>query len=153
MSNENGETGFSREYVEKLRGEAAGYRTKLRELETAQATGSIEAELAKRGVKADPKWVEMGEGMSAHDAVENFVAQYPQLSTTQAPANSQLPIQETNFKEVPKVQSPANSNTNANSTPTGRSLDEIKKDPTARSQLRDRYRQMLQQGSRQRDLS
>lgn len=148
--------GFSREYVEKLRSEAAGYRTQLRELEATQAQGAVATELANRGIKADPAWVTMGEGMTASDAVEDLLARYPHLATAQSsqpapkapqPAVAAAPLP-TRF---PSVQAPASANTNLPSNPSeGRSLSEIQKDPVARSQLRDRYRQLLQQGSRQR---
>lgn len=142
MADNPSESGYSQEYVEKLRKEAAEWRTKFRELENKSVTSELQAELAKRGIKADPSWVKINEGMSASDAVENFAAQYPHLVGQQTQENQ---------PRAPRVEAPGNSsNSNLPTNPNqGRSLDEIKKDPVARSQLRDRYRQLIAQSSRQ----
>lgn len=146
---ENNPGGYSQEYVEKLRREAADWRTKYRDLESKTVYSSVEVELQKRGVKADPKWVEVNDGMSAADAVENFVAKYPHLMS--GPTNTVEP-QRPQKPNLPQAQGGGTPNTNLPSNPSqGRSLEEIKKDPVARSQLRDRYRQLIQQQSRQRD--
>lgn len=144
-----GESGYSQEYVEKLRKEAADWRTKYRDLESHTASTQISTELAKRGIKAEPSWVQVGEGMSASDAVDNFAAQYPHLSGQQ-PSTPDQPTQQFTPR-LPSVDTPGNqTNTNLPNDPTkGRSLQEIKKDPVARGQLRDRYRQMISQASRQ----
>lgn len=137
------ETGFSKEYVEKLRSEAAQWRTKYRDLESSTNTSQVQMELNKRGIKADPAWVKVTDEMSVSDAVENFAAQYPHLV-----AEVETPVVNTN---VPRVDAPgSNSNTNVPSDKMkGRSLEEIKKDPVARAQVRERYRQLIQQSSRQ----
>ena len=134
---------FSRDYVEKLRKENAEWRTKFRDLEVQVTRGSIESELNKRNIKADPAWVKLDAGMDVVAAVDMFVEQYPHLSVgdniTPAPK-----------KTVPAAQGAGKPNTNVPSNPAqGRSLDEVKKDPVARSALRDKYRELIRQSSRQ----
>lgn len=148
---QNDRTGFSREYVEKLRSEAAQWRTKYRQLE---ASSEITQEFSKRNITADPSWVKVKEGMTVSDAVDDLVAQYPHLASGNAQDNTQTVHPEvfeprTN-KSVPKAMSPQNQNTNTPKDPSkGRSLEEIKKDPVARSALRDNYRELLRQQSNQ----
>ncbi len=142
MSDENSPGGYSQEYVEKIRREAADWRIKYRDLESSTQDNEISTELAKRGIKAEPAWVDRGEGMSASDAVENFAAKYPQTVKTEVPVATHT---------VPSTDTPGtkvNTNTPEN-TLKGRSLEEIRKDPVARSEVRARYRQLIQQASRQ----
>lgn len=152
------ESGYSQEYVEKLRREAADWRTKYRDLESGTMNDKISVELAKRGVQAEPSWVQVNDGMSAIDAVENFVAKYPHLvdqaptnNTQETPSNTEPPVRQP-IARAPAAEPPGGKrNTNQSVNPQqGRALSEIKKDPVARGQLRDRYRQMLQEQSRQR---
>ncbi len=141
------ETGFSREYVENLRKEAAGWRTKYRDLETSHQSTAVEAELGRRGIKADPTWVNQTSGMTTNEAVEDLLARFPSLTPAEvvvpAPVAGPTP---------PKVQTPGQPNSNQVKDPKqGRSLTEIKGDPVARAALRDRYRALIQETSRQRD--
>lgn len=146
MTDNPEETGFSKEYVEKLRQEAASWRTKFRDLESQNTQSEVETELNKRGIKADPTWVKQSEGMTASDAVEDLVARYPHLVPAEPAAQTPIP------PTVPGVQAPVTTATGVPTDPAkGRSLEEIKKDPVARAQLRERYRQLLKQASRQVD--
>lgn len=152
MANEdNGGTGFSQEYVQKLRQEAAEWRTKYRDLETQTHTTQVETELVKRGIQADPSWVQVKEGMSVSDAVEDLVARFPHLAAapveTKAPQDVALRTQDR--KPMPKPITPSIQKTTTPADPMkGRSLKEIKDDPTSRAQLRDRYRQLIGEASR-----
>lgn len=159
MTEQNGDgTGFSREYVEGLRQEAAKWRTQFRELETKQTTNTVALELAKRGINADPSWVQVGEGVSVEMAVEDLVARFPNLVSesglpqppTNAPKQDTVPVKPASVGVKP--QAPATIQTNVPVEPMkGRSLEEIRKDPTARASLRDRYRSMLKKASNQVD--
>ena len=139
---------YSQEYVEKLRQEAAGWRTKYRDAQAANQSLKVSHELTSRGIKADPKWVEMAEGMSASDAVDNFVAKYPHLGNGSAEVSSPTDKQ-ANVPSIPST--PTNSqNTNVPSdSMKTRSLQEIQKDPVARDKLREQYRTLISQSSRQ----
>jgi hypothetical protein len=148
MANETEGTGFSQEYVEKLRKEAADWRTKYRDLESHQQSTEVQAEFARRGITADSSWVKLSEGMKVSDAVDDLVTRYPHLAPAQN-GNTNLP-QPSLPTNTPQVLRGTTSNTNLPTNPTqGRSLTEIQKDPVARSQLRERYRQLIQQSSRQ----
>jgi hypothetical protein len=153
---EDEKTDFSREYVEGLRQEAAGWRTKVRDLESQLKGNDIVLELARQGVAADPSWVQVGEGMTVETAVHDLVARYPHLKgqpTNQTPT----PVQDNRvvnrpLANTPKAQQPGPAMTNVPVDPNkGMSLKEIKADPVARAQLRDRYRSLLKQASRQVD--
>lgn len=152
MTDENTGTGFSKEYVEKLRSEAAEWRVKYRQLEAGQ---EVSAELARRGVKADPSWVKVEGDMSVKDAVDDLLARFPHLessgnqtTTTHTQQNTQTNTRE---NRIPTTQMNSQNNTNVPSDPTrDRSLEEIKKDPKARAALRDQYRELLAQQGRQR---
>jgi hypothetical protein len=158
------QTGFDAEYVKKIREEAAGWRTKYRELESEVAYSKVEAELARRGVKADPSWVTLKEGQKISEAVDALVKQHPHLvGSTGQPV---VPTEETEPQakptphvirpSLPKAMTPGGSNTNSpGADPTSlygkRTFEEIKKDPVARSKLRDHYRQLLASSSNQID--
>lgn len=145
-------TEFNEEYVKQLREENAKWRTKVRELEAQQHQVQVEAELVKRGIQADPGWVQMEEGQSVGEAIDALVAKYPSLQSKQV--EEPLFDQEPEPKHVPKPMAPSNPRTN---TPkpartqriTSRNIAEIRKDPKARAKVRDRYRQMLVKGSNQ----
>lgn len=145
-------TGFSEDYVKELRQENASWRTKVRDLEQRVQLGEVKTELLKRGVDVNPKWVELSEGMEVGQAVDKFLTDYPQFNTKQT--DTQSTTKHTNTQQ--RAPKPMNSNTdNSVDKPKfgsygGRSLDEVKKDPKARADLRSTYRQLLSQNSNQR---
>lgn len=143
---------FDEKYVKQLRDEAAGWRTKYRELEAQGLYKDVEVELAKRNIKADPTWVEVKEGQTISQAVDSLVEQHPHLASAPAPT----PTNEKVTPEVRRPQAPRAMSTGTHShsdTPDNpmrdRSLDEIKKDPVARAKLRDLYRGLLEKSSNQ----
>lgn len=153
-------TTFNREYVQELRQEAAKYRTEAKELKNqledyksleAQITSvRVENELMRRGVNADPSWVNLAEGQTPAEAVDNFLVKFPEFK-----AGAEEPSVE--HKKVPKAISP---NPNKAAVPDGspvgaigsRGLDEIKSDPMARDSLRDLYRDLLRTTSNQPEM-
>jgi len=150
---------YDEDYVKKLREEAAGWRVKYRELETQNERTTVEAELAKRGIKADPNWVSIEQGQSVGDAIDNLVEQYPHLKAepiTNEPGDDLLldltpaPKQRT----MPKPIAPSSQNT-TNPKPvksariTSKNITEIRKDPQTRAKVRDLYRELLTRGSNQ----
>lgn len=157
MENIDSPDSFDREYVQELRKEAAKYRTEAKEyksqleelksLEAQIKTVRIENELVRRGISADPTWIQIKDGQTPAEAVDNFLMKYPNFSGEAEPS--------VEHKPVPKALGP-NANTsvsNPGSMPNGtlgtRGLDEIKKDPIARSNLRDLYRDLLRTSSNQ----
>lgn len=148
-------TEFNEEYVKKLREEAAGWRTKCRELEAQQHNVQVEAELAKRGIQADPGWVSMEEGQSIGEAIDALVARYPSLQTKPADESTDLDLTPEPIKKTtPKPMAPS---TPRSTTPkpvrtariNHRNIKEIRKDPVARGKVRELYRDLLRQGSNQ----
>lgn len=142
---------FDKEYVTKLREEAAQWRTKYRELEAQGLYKDVQLEFAKRGIEADPSWVVIAEGQSIKDAVDGLVAKHPNLSAP-TPVAPTLPIENTSVRrvQVPSVMSAGPANSDTPPTPfKDRSPAEIKKDPVARSKLRDQYRALLASSSNQ----
>lgn len=148
---------FSEEYVKKLREEAASWRTKCRELEAQQHMTQVEAELAKRGIQADPRWVSMEEGQTVGEAIDALVASYPSLQTktVEEPQGFDLDFApEPKPRVTPKPVAPS---APQSTTPkparvnriNSRNIAEIRKDPQARAKVRDLYRSMLQRGSNQ----
>jgi len=150
---------FDREYVKNLRAEAARYRTEAKELKSqledfksldAQIkTVRVENELTRRGLTADPSWVQIQEGQSPIEAVDNFLVKFPEF-------NKDITEKSVEHKSVPKAISP-NPNTASKESvhPSGvlgtRGLGEIKHDPIARNNLRDLYRDLLTSSSNQKD--
>lgn len=158
MSDNESPESFDKEYVKSLRAEAARYRTELKEtkqeldqyktLETQIHTVRIENELIRRGINANPEWVEFNSGMSPSQAVDNFLEKFPQfVGGVSEPEKPEA-------KKVPKAISPNPNKANKEvQFPTGilatRNLDEIKKDPIARNNIRDLYRDLLRTSSNQ----
>lgn len=142
---------FDKEYVTKLREEAAQWRTKFRELEANGLYKDVEVEMAKRNIKADPTWVEVKEGQSVSDAVDALVAQHPHLSTTTVTTTTTEDEPSVRRPQTPRVMatgSRVHPETPANHL-QDRTPAEIKKDPVARSKLRDQYRALLAASSNQ----
>lgn len=142
---------FDQEYVSKLREEAAQWRTKYRELEAQGLYKDVQLEFAKRNITADPSWVEITEGQSISDAVDGLVAKHPNLSAPTLVAPT-LPPEVPSPKRVqgPSVITAGPSHTDTPVKPfRDRTPGEIKKDPVARSKLRDQYRALLASSSNQ----
>jgi hypothetical protein len=144
-SQENNPGGYSPEYIKELREEAAGWRTKFRETETQLSSlkeelGTIEKyskvldELDARGLEIEPSWLDVKDGEEISAAVDRFVQKYPQFGgkPTSQPTT--------------KPQPPERKNTNAPAF-IDADYSSVKKDPVARSKIRDMYRSMLTQGS------
>jgi len=160
MSDLESPESFDKDYVKSLRAEAAKYRTELKEtrleldqyktLEKQIHTVRIENELIRRGVKANPEWIEFGSDMSPSQAVDNFLEKFPQFVDGVSEPEKVEP------KKVPKAISPnPNTASKESSYPSGalgtRDLSEIKKDPMARNNIRDLYRDLLRTSSNQKD--
>lgn len=155
-SNESGENTFSKDYVKQLRDEAAGWRTKFRELESTTKNQTVEIELANRGIKAKPSWVEIAEGQSIVEAVEAFIVENPQLSSKSEPEpkepSSQVDVVNVQ-RQIPQhrqLTPPVNSTSNPevkdlNKLLATRSLDDAKNDPKSREQIRDWYQSTLRE--------
>jgi hypothetical protein len=139
---------FDKDYVQKLRNEAAKYRTEAKELKSelkqyealeAQINSvRIENEFAKKGITADPSWIQIQDGQTPQDAVENFLVKYPQFAEEHTPVVDQ--------REMPKAIPPSRekaSGKGLSGVLGNRSLSEIQKDPIARGNLRDLYRDLL----------
>lgn len=148
---------FDEGYVKKLREEAASWRTKCRELETQVNSAEIDKELSLQGLKADPSWVQVEEGQSVRDAVEALAAQHPHLQEERVVHD---PAPELDYPTpkptTPRPLRPSTPNSNspkpykANRITSG-NISEIKKDPVARSKVRDLYRSLLKSNSNQPD--
>lgn len=158
MDDINSPESFDKEYVKALRDEAARYRTQLKEVRTQldelQSLQSqinsvrIENELVRRGINATPDWIQIGEGQSPAQAVDNFLEKYPQFAVGVSEPEAVEP------KKAPKAISPNQNNaSHPGFGPNGmlgtRDLKEIKKDPIARGNLRDLYRDLLRTSSNQ----
>lgn len=150
---------FDADYVKGLRQEAAKYRNQTKELKTelegykgleAQISAiRIENEFMRRGISAEPQWVQVQDGESPSEAVDKFLAKYPQFSG----GSQEVTVQEEERvepKPFPKAMPPAPTNT-SHANPMTRSLEEIKQDPAARNNLTDLYRDLLKQESHQKD--
>lgn len=160
MSDLESPESFDKDYVKSLRAEAAKYRTELKEtrleldqyktLEKQIHTVRIENELIRRNVKANPEWIEFNSDMSPSQAVDNFLEKFPQFVDGVSEPEKAEP------KKVPKAISPnPNTASKESSYPSGvlgtRDLNEIKKDPIARNNIRDLYRDLLRTSSNQKD--
>lgn len=136
-------TGFSADYVKELRQENASWRQKVRDLEAQQTKHSVQVELLKKGINVNPSWVELQDGETPTAAVDRFIQEYPQFNTE--PTTTQ------DKPRIPTTMSPNTTQTNNRGNPPlgsmGQEIDEIKKDPKARSSLRNHYRQLLAQSS------
>lgn len=141
---------FDNKYVSELRSEAASWRTKYRELEAQIAYKDVEVELAKRGVSADPSWVTIQENQSVSEAVNELIAKHPNLNTTTTPDAPEAPETRVIKPRAPAAIQAGPTNSNVPPNPmASRSVDEVKKDPKARSQLRDHYRSLIRRESNQ----
>lgn len=147
------ENEFDAEYVKKLREEAASWRTKYRELEVQGTYKDVQVELANQGIKADPTWVTMKEGQCVSDAVKDLVSEHPHLAPSVAPSPPVVqPTDVPRRVQAPHVMNTTHPKTEVPSNPLHeRSVEEIKKDPVARSKLRDLYRAKLAASSNQPD--
>jgi len=158
MSDINSPESFDKDYVKSLREEAAKYRTQLKEIKTqleefksleSQINSvRVENELVRSGVNASPEWIQINEGQSPAQAVDNFLEKFPQFVVGVSEPEKAEP------KKVPKAISPnPNKAANVGLNPTGllgtRALNEIKQDPVARGSLRDLYRDLLRTSSNQ----
>jgi hypothetical protein len=144
-NNSNNPGGYSAEYVRELREEAASWRTKFRETEARvktleesiagnERTSSIKAELIKRNLEIDVDLIKLEQGEKADQAVDRFLKKYPQFGKPAGKEPTRRPM------------TPEKQNTN-----TPHVFDEdyeaVKKDPVARTKLRELYRGMLTNGS------
>lgn len=141
---------FDEKYVGKLREEAAQWRTKYRELEAQGLYKDVEVEFAKRGIEADPSWVNVAEGQSIGEAVDALVTKHPNLSST-VPSVTTPTVDEPKVTRplAPKAMAAGSPKTETPTTLKDRTPSEIKKDPVARSKLRDQYRALLAGSSNQ----
>ncbi len=157
-NNDPVETGFSSDYVKQLREENAKWRTRVRELEGKTTELEVASELGRQNIQAEPQWVSVGEGESVKEAVERFKTKYPNLISTPEPTKEEPPSPMDVIKK--KVQTPGVRPTSPDKTQINekqgpaellkhRQLEEIKKDPNARAEMRDHYQQLLRnQGHR-----
>lgn len=140
---------FTADYVRELREEAASWRTKFREtegkvtdlsnkLEAITTSAKVTEELAKRGLKINPKFITLGEDKDPVKAVDSFLEEYPQFG-------SEAFSPEPRRKEVGKPNPASKDNSNKPSARRGNIMDAAK-DPIARAKLRDQYRSMLGRG-------
>jgi hypothetical protein len=145
---------YSEAYVKELRDENAAWRVKVREVEGKQKLIEINMLLKERGIKADPKWIELKEKESIEEAVDRFSEQYPHLKVddNSIPGGGEDIIAGIIKKRVGPGKTPKpltnmpdknrSSDTNSDILRT-RQIDEIKKDPKARALLRQEYRSLL----------
>jgi len=151
---ENGGKTFSEDYVKSLREESASYRTKVRDLEVKLFQNEVKGELQSQGIKAEAKWVEVKEGESVQAAVARFKDEYPHLVAQPEPTIS--PLERLTKRKVkveglkptaPSSQEPVAKNTVTSFNTS--TVNELKKDPKARADIREYYREMLRnQGHR-----
>lgn len=150
---------FDDTYVKKLREENAKWRNQVRELEAQNETAEVQVELAKQGIVADPRWVSVNEGQSVEDAVSKMKEEYPHLAQTVTPTTEKVDVLDFELElpvEKPKVK-PLAPATQLSTTPkparatriNSRNIAEIRKDPVARSKIRDAYRGLLLRSSNQ----
>lgn len=148
---------FDADYVKSLRQEAAKYRNQTKDLKSelegykgleAQISAiRIENEFMRRGISAEPQWVQIQEGQSPSEAVDNFLVKYPQFSN--GSAGESVEESKVEPKTFPQAMPPKPTNTVHNSLT--RDLKDIKEDPVARSNLTDLYRDLLKTESHQKD--
>jgi len=165
-NNQENANGFSREYVKQLRDEAASWRVKYRELEARLGRFEVDRELLSRGIQADPKWVEIKEGQSVKEAVDEFAVKYPHLVKSNINNNQQPPPgpegqpnqidqgtrgqpKQTPSTLPPNTRVSTGEHKSTHELLQARKFNEIKKDPAARAQLRETYRSLLRIASNQ----
>lgn len=147
---------FSEDYVKELRSENASWRTKVRDLETKMSRMEMDMQLQKGmqelGIVAEPNWINVKEGQNVREALEEFAAKYPQLTS-----QGQVQTQEASATpEKPSIHSMKMSQTNSNNPgPSAggslvkKSLQEIKQDPKLRRVLTEQYKSLLDASSHQ----
>lgn len=131
---------FSADYVKELRDENAATRRKLRELESQTRNKDISLEFARRGINADPTWINIPEGMPVGEAVDQFLSTFKVSQPVEPAANP---------KEYPAAIVGDKTNVNTPGLPAqgafgGRTLAEVKADPKARKAVQEHYRELLQ---------
>lgn len=149
---------FDAEYVKSLRQEAAKYRSQTKDLKSelegfkgleAQITAiRIENEFTKRGISAEPQWVQLQEGETPSVAVDRFLEKYPQFTggSTVETSTEEPKVEPEAF---PRAMPPKPTNTVHKNL--ARDLNDIKADPVARSNLTDVYRDLLKTESHHKD--
>lgn len=159
---------FDKEYVSNLRSEAAGWRTKTRELESQVAQLSkldaevkavrVENELIRRGINIDPTWVSVQENQTIGEAIDMFAEKWPHLvatsqETVELEEESEV-VEPKLSRKVPPAMPPNPNKANvpgpqAKGSFGDRTMEEIKKDPRAKSQLTAQYRDLIRNSSHQ----
>ena len=148
IQNHNANTGYSQEYVSSLRDEAASWRTKLRESEEksenmlkTQFHNEVNSVLKNKGlsnIKAE--WIESIDAESIDLAVDKFVEQNPLFKSDQTIIK----------KETKQPMNTTKENTNSNNRfESNPDLASIRKDPIARSKMREQYRTLLRNKNKQ----
>jgi len=148
---------FDADYVKSVRQEAAKYRNQNKDLrselegfkglEAQIGAIRIENEFIRRGISAEPQWVQVQEGESPSQAVDTFLAKYPQFGN----GSSEGSLEETKVepKDFPAAMPPKPTNTSHE--PRARDLDSIRNDPAAKTNFTDLYRDLLRSSSNQID--
>lgn len=150
MDKEEEKKEFTLEYVKELREESATWRKKFRELETKLAAGEVEKELMKRGVVAEPSWVQVAAEQSVSEAVDLFVEKYPHLVAQKSEGSDESAVEKPRSKSSAPMGAGRSKTTVPGPKPEGKlykSIEEIKKDPKSREALKSQYRQLLAQSS------
>jgi len=144
---------FDETYVKSLREEAAGYRTQVRDLKSQLEdyrslegqihTLKIENELYRRGIEADPSFIQLKPNQAVSEAVDNFLAKYPQFVPQIVQPTEPTPQP----AEIPNTIPPQAGNAN---TPGARpvmfgdrSIMDMAQDPVARQQITAMYQNKL----------
>lgn len=142
-----GKTGFSQEYVQELRQEAAHWRTKSRDLEGKlseytraeeeyKIVSTISEELKSKGIEGvEPHWVELSDGQTPSQAVDAFLKKHPKFASEQTE-----PQQRRSATPKPTGTDQGNSNVSREINPE---YSQLKKDPVARERLRSQYRDLI----------
>ena len=145
MTTEEDGISFNAEYVKSLREENASWRHKLRETEQKLVQKDIQIELAKRGLDIpDPSIFNIPENMTPQEVVEHITTIFKVPNTTEhVETNLNRPVYPAGIPASATTSSPSP----AQGVLGGRSIEEIKKDPKARQQVRDWYREQLGKGN------
>lgn len=139
---------YSADYVKELRDEAAMWRTKFKEENKRANTldeqvkgivtyTEVQEEIAKRGLKIKPDFIELGEDNDIGKAIDSFLEEYPQFAE---PVNS---FSRNSIKENKSKDKPLQPNRDKNFNIKNFNIGDIKKDPIGRAKLRDMYRNAL----------
>lgn len=155
---ENEPRSFDEAYVKQLRDEAAGYRTKAKDLESELGTYKslegeirqlrVENELTRRGLSIETQFISYDGKGSAAEAVDKFLEKYPQFAMPVSSDNNPQPNQ-----NMPTALPPQRGKANV---PTknyaDKSWDELKADPVAREDVGRIYRNLLPFSNQPKDL-